>query len=484
MRRLAAIFISLILCVPGLVAQVDSTKLAELDSRLERYFSLLDAEDFGTKITECDALIEAATDPSLRQRIALKIYDHYLNSKLMGDEAVAIHLTDKWFSTGEVAMGSDQALLDAKLFADFNRQSLIGMPAPKVTLHNPFGEEVSVPEPVEGRFQVIYFFDTDCAKCKLETAMLRNMLDDKDYPVDVSAVYVGHDMDSWKIWRGSTFVLNKGNTRIRHLWDPDDESDYQMKYGVTVTPRMFLVDPDGFIVGRGLDTGALASLLDIYLDDGIYKYGKEESSVLLDEVFSVYGAKVGSSDVMEVASLLSDRTLAKGDTLGFKHMEGDLLYYLATKRGEGFKEGTRLFVKDYILSRPEIWNTPDDSLAIVGMASMFDGLLSKAPVGAKVPKTPIKGWNKLRRKGGFFLFSSQGCPVCAAEKAAADYLHLAYLPVEMESLERESPELARKMLDFFDLSSLPYIIQVGKRGVIKRRYISLSEHLLFLSEKD
>ena len=123
MRRLAAIFISLILCVPGLVAQVDSTKLAELDSRLERYFSLLDAEDFGTKITECDALIEAATDPSLRQRIALKIYDHYLNSKLMGDEAVAIHLTDKWFSTGEVAMGSDQALLDAKLFADFNRNS-------------------------------------------------------------------------------------------------------------------------------------------------------------------------------------------------------------------------------------------------------------------------------------------------------------------------------------------------------------------------
>ena len=68
MRRLAAIFISLILCVPGLVAQVDSTKLAQLDSRLERYFSLLETEDFGTKISECDALIEAATDPSLRQK--------------------------------------------------------------------------------------------------------------------------------------------------------------------------------------------------------------------------------------------------------------------------------------------------------------------------------------------------------------------------------------------------------------------------------
>ena len=106
MKRFLVIFLPLALHVFDAAAQLDSTRLAQLDSRLENYFVLLEAEDASTKSAECDALIEAATDQSLRQQVALKIYDHYLNSPLMGDEAVAIHLIDKWFSGGEIAMRS------------------------------------------------------------------------------------------------------------------------------------------------------------------------------------------------------------------------------------------------------------------------------------------------------------------------------------------------------------------------------------------
>ena len=470
-------------------AQIDSTKLRELDSRLEQYFSILEAEPVEVKNKECDALIEAASDSSLRSKIALKIYKHYLNSALMGDEAVAIHLTDKWFSSGKVSMGSAQALLDAKLFAEFNRKSLIGMKAPQVTLTDPSGAHVTFPvilSGVEGpaRFQILYFYDTDCAKCKLESATLRSMLDDKEYPVDVVAVYVGREADSWQKWRESTFVLKRGGARVIHLWDPDGKSGYQLDYGVTVTPRMFLIDPSGVIIGRGLDTIALDTLLQSCLAANDYEYGSKESADLFDKLFSTYGQTVSPADVTEVASLLENRTLSRGDTLSFKHLEGDLLYYLSSKRGEGFKEGTSLFIDDYILSRPQIWNSAEDSLKVVGLASLSDRLLKKAPVGAVIPKTPIKGWNKLRRKGGFFFFSSRGCPVCAAESAAADYLHVAYLKIDMDGLMAESPELSRKLLDFFDLSALPFIIQTGKRGVIKRRYVSFSEHLLFLDEKE
>ena len=490
MRRLCVIFLTFLLCVMDAAAQIDSTKLRELDSRLERYFSILEAEPVEVKNRECDALIEAASDSSLRSKIALKIYKHYLNSALMGDEAVAIHLTDKWFSSGKVSMGSAQALLDAKLFAEFNRKSLIGMKAPQVTLTDPSGAHVTFPvilseaKDLRPRFSILYFYDTDCAKCKLESATLRSMLDDKEYPVDVVAVYVGREADSWQKWRESTFVLKRGGARVIHLWDPDGKSGYQLDYGVTVTPRMFLIDPSGVIIGRGLDTIALDTLLQSCLAANDYEYGSKESADLFDKLFSTYGQTVSPADVTEVASLLENRTLSRGDTLSFKHLEGDLLYYLSSKRGEGFKEGTSLFINDYILSRPQIWNSAEDSLKVVGLASLSDRLLKKAPVGAVIPKTPIKGWNKLRRKGGFFFFSSRGCPVCAAESAAADYLHVAYLKIDMDGLMAESPELSRKLLDFFDLSALPFIIQTGKRGVIKRRYVSFSEHLLFLDEKE
>jgi len=266
----------------------------------------------------------------------------------MGDEAVAIHLTDKWFSSGKVSMGSAQALLDAKLFAEFNRKSLIGMKAPQVTLTDPSGAHVTIPltnrslsgaeggalSGAEGpaRFQILYFYDTDCAKCKLESATLRSMLDDKEYPVDVVAVYVGREADSWQKWRESTFVLKRGGARVIHLWDPDGKSGYQLDYGVTVTPRMFLIDPSGVIIGRGLDTIALDTLLQSCLAANDYEYGSKESADLFDKLFSTYGQTVSPADVTEVASLLENRTLSRGDTLSTFGRRPPLLSVLQARR--------------------------------------------------------------------------------------------------------------------------------------------------------
>ena len=106
-------------------AQVDTTRWKEVDDRLDLYLATLEGESIPVKIQECDLLLEAASQPSLRARIAQRIYDHYRQSPLMGDEAVAIHLTDKWFAPGKAAMRDDAQLMEAKVFAEFNRQSVL-----------------------------------------------------------------------------------------------------------------------------------------------------------------------------------------------------------------------------------------------------------------------------------------------------------------------------------------------------------------------
>lgn len=483
MKRFASLLILMALAFP-LAAQIDSTKLSSLDTRLEQYFSLLEREDSKVKIEECDALIGAATDPSLRQAIALKAYEHYKDSPLMGDEAVAIHLTDTWFATGKVPMRSERELFDAKMFAEFNRQSLIGLQAPKMELATPFGEIMTVPDPDSGSFEVLYFYDTDCAKCKLETATLASLLNDKDYPLTVYAIYVGTNEENWKQWREQRFRIEAEETEVVHLWDPDVSSDFLSKYGVLQTPRMFLVDPDGTIVGRSLDTEALQTLLEPLLDELEYSYGSEASGALFDKIFSSYGKDLAPGSVTEVASMLEDRTLALGDTLSFKHLEGDLLYWLVNHRIEPLREGSSSFIDEYVLSRPEIWNTADDSLMVIGMAEMMKDLLSKSPVGSKIPRMGIKGWNAFRRKGGLIFFHSEGCSVCREQMALADSLGLRYFAVNMDALEESSPRKARKLLDTFDLSALPYIIETGEKGVVKRRYVTLSDPLFFFDEKE
>ncbi|MBQ8061652.1 MAG: redoxin domain-containing protein [Bacteroidales bacterium] len=443
---------------------------------------MLEQEPAEVKNQECDALISAAEDPSLRRTIALKIYDHYRNSKLMGDETVAIHLIDTWFASGKVGMRDDSELFEAKMFAEFNRQSLIGCKAPVVMLASQYGGTVPVPVP-EG-YSVLYFYDTDCAKCKFETPVLCSLLDDKEYPVTFYAIYVGTNEDRWKQWRDSAFKIETDETEVVHLWDPDNSADLQFAYGVVQTPKMFVVDPEGTIVGRELDTDSLEQLLDILLDDGEYHYGSEASRDLFEKIFATYGGRVASADVSDVAAMLKGRTLDLGDTLNFKHLEGDLLYFLATKRDEGYREGTADFVDSYILSRPDIWNTEDDSLMVVGMAEMLDGLLSKTPVGSVIPRMGIKGWNRFRKEGGYLFFHAEGCPICEEEMRVADSLGVKYFAVNMDALESKSRRKTGKLLDTFDLSALPLVLEIDKGGIVKRRYTSLVDRLLFLDEKE
>lgn len=583
MSRRAVIFILWLLLPFCCFAQVDSTRLAELDKRLETYFQILESENVDVKSRECDLLIDSAKDSLLRQHIALKAYDHYLNSTLMGDEGVAVHLTDTWFAPGLVSMGGEEVLFNAKIFADFNRQSLLGKPAPSFAMESFEGDPVSFGGRSE-RYRVLLFYDTDCAKCKLELMRLRPLLDSRDWPVDLYAVYTGGDKESWGRWLSERMNINAPRTRIFNLWDPEITSDYQMKYGVLQTPRMFLIDKEGTIIGRGLDSDALERLLDIVLPVFVdYEYGSVASAALMDDLFASYDDPVSDSlshrgsdssrkhpdrspcpskrpaptRILSMAKALETSTLSKADTVSFKHLEGDLLYWLTSRRDELSKEGTLPFINEYILSRPGIWNTQDDTLKVVGLARMMKDLLSRTPVGSKLPKAKdliprissaeslsnvpaqpdrtreqaeinnraqafdrapehtdinnraqafdrsreqtavsakaygnhtsiqprnyanvsflrdwTRKWNRLRGKGGYIVFHTEGCPVCKAELAAADSLGLRTLDVNVDEIMVSNPDLAKSLLDTFDLSSMPLILHVGRHGIILRRYLS------------
>lgn len=567
MSRRAVIFILWLLLPFCCLAQVDSTRLAELDKRLDKYFQILEPEGVDVKSRECDLLIDSAKDSLLRQHIALKAYDHYLNSTLMGDEGVAVHLTDTWFASGLVSMGGEEVLFNAKIFADFNRQSLLGKPAPSFAMESFEGDSVSFGGRSE-RYRVLLFYDTDCAKCKLELMRLRPLLDSRNWPVDLYAVYTGGDKESWGRWLSERMNINAPRTRIFNLWDPEITSDYQMKYGVLQTPRMFLIDKEGTIIGRGLDSDALERLFDIVLPGFVdYEYGSVASAALMDDLFASYDDPVSDSlshrgsdssrkhpdrspspsrrptptRILSMAKALETSTLSKADTVSFKHLEGDLLYWLTSRRDELSKEGTLPFINEYILSRPGIWNTQDDTLKVVGLARMMKDLLSRTPVGSKLPKAKdliprissaeslsnvpaqpdrtreqaeinnraqafdrareqagasakaygnhtsiqprnyandsflrdwTRKWNRLRGKGGYIVFHTEGCPVCKAELAAADSLGLRTLDVNVDEIMISNPDLAKSLLDTFDLSSMPLILHVGRHGIILRRYLS------------
>ena len=144
MKRILLILLSCFACLGVQAQQLDSLTKAGLSDKLDEYFDAIKALDVDVQKEEADFLIESTSDSLVRQFVAVKVYDHYLGSPVMGAEAVAIHVLDKWFLDGSVKMYDDVDLLHARIFADFNRQSLIGEKAPELSLYTYQGESVSL----------------------------------------------------------------------------------------------------------------------------------------------------------------------------------------------------------------------------------------------------------------------------------------------------------------------------------------------------
>ena len=483
------ILLSMMFALSVSAQQSDSLRFTALDDKLQEYVAAIETAGPDVQKEECDFLISTASDSLVRQHIALKLYEHYLTSKVMGSEAVAIHILDRWFFTREISMPDEIALVNARVYADFNRQSLIGENAPALDVEDISGQQLSLYATPADRYSVLYFYDTDCSKCRVETVLLNALLSENDYPVDLYAFYVGNDYDAWARYASGRMDVSSAV----HVWDPQVDSDFQRKYGVLQTPRMFLVRPDGTIVGRGLDSQALGQMLNVLFSEKKLEYGSDEAFALFDSMFS--GSPVTRDDVAGVADDIAAATLAKGDTVMFRQLTGDYLYYLAGKTGQGYKEGLSHLLDEYILNDDRgVWKSADDSLKVIGFARMVDDLLSKAVPGSRVADVKVpgmllkKGKSKartlnLRKLGGkenIIIFHTEGCHVCAAEIEAAKSLveshrSVRVFLVNVDEILFSDPSLASRLFDGFDLSSLPFLLKADRQGVIQSRYMSLQK---------
>lgn len=485
MHRRLTLLLLLFLLPFGLRAQLptqlDSAAVRALDEKLDGYFAALERESIRVKLEECDFMLESCTDSLVRQYVAVRIYDHFLGSKVMGDEAVAVHMVDDWFIPGRVSMYSDIDLLNAKVYAQFHRSSLIGMEAPALALRGLDGSAVSAP--AAGAVSVLFFYDTSCSKCKLELLRLRDYLPRLEVPLEFYAVYTGAFEEQWKDFLDVRWDFETPNVNVHHAWDPELDSNFQMLYGVLQTPQMLLIDSDGIIVGRSLDTDALKQLLPTVIPQA-YEYGAETS--LFETLFGGEGAS--AANILEMAEYIKVQALSRKDSTLCRHMLGDMLYYLMDTPGEEYKIALRTFIGMYIEGDPSLWSDPVDIRKVVRPAEVCRELIDRVPVGKKIPRMKVNGvlmkdggpadlsdvrtyrLRRLRGNPSYIIFHSPGCSTCDAELEAVRRVFDAKPGARV--LLVDPSENGVELLDTFDLSVLPFILEADRRGTVTRKYIS------------
>jgi thiol-disulfide isomerase/thioredoxin len=162
-----------------------------------------------------------------------------------------------------------------------------------------------------------------------------------------------------------------------------------------------------------------------------------------------------------------------------------------------FREAAVPFVKKFI-QLPDVWDTPQDQAQVVSLGELLLDLCSRTPVGTQVPDLRVSG--VLRRKPGLFVsgnrsgefalrklkgspayvvFYSAQCSSCkdmlaAVERLVQENRRARVLLVDMDGVMTDAPEQGHLLLDTFDLSALPMVLELDKKGVVQRRYVDLT----------
>ena len=405
MRRLCLIFALLLALGTGRAQE------GNLYDSLRAYLQAISTMPVDSICHRLDILIASAADDDVRAGIAGRAFDYYMECPVMGTEGVSVYLADNYFLNKRLRWPSEETYPSLYAFAEFNRQSLLGMPAPELTLESLDGEMVNVREDVGG-YKILYFYEDACSTCTRQTPLLAALL--KEYsgtaPISFYAVYTQGDKAAWARYAISNFGgIDNPKVQIHNLWDPEGVSEFHKKYSVLSTPSLLLLDADNRIVGRRLDAAALAELL-----------GQKESFTaslceLMDGVRDNIG--LGKESIADVCEAFSSRI--GDDAEMYRNTYLGIYNYLRGQSQYEAMESAAFVAEKYILERLEMWS--EEMLAQIGEAVRRFRL---NPVGSKAADVMLKtrcGCNcrllgKCGKKYAVVFFNLVSCNVCSKWK--------------------------------------------------------------------
>ena len=300
--------------------------------------SMLPADSISARV---DLLVEQGSTPAVQADIAGLAFDFFSASDVMGHDAVAVHVADTWFLSKKLEWSNPDTYPILYSYAEFNRSSLIGKPAPELKMETLEGGTIST-RTGDGSYKLLFFYDEMCPTCLEQTRQLTGMLKDyKGEPLSVYAVNSLGDRQTWLpcIKENYAGVKDGKKLAVHHVTDPEDRNNYRMKYGVVKTPVMVLVDPDNNIIGRQLTCESLAQLLNIQNESA------SEWRKLFDDLVGAL-APADSTDVVMLAEALAQKSAGSGSL--FRETMFEFYKYLRGKQNFEFQKGAAYIGTKYI----------------------------------------------------------------------------------------------------------------------------------------
>ncbi len=241
--------------------------------KLERYYREVMPSSADSIIKDVDyKLLLARTAPEMYKYLLNWLTDEYINPKVMGLDAVFVHLFNKYHSKGLTSWLNETQMEAISRRAYMLMTNLIGDKAANIE----FLDSLNKPSPlfnVKADYTIVVFWDPHCGHCKEEVPRIDSFYRAtwKNHNVKIYAVLTPDSKFDIKTdW--VNFIKEKKLIDWTHVYQTREmekadnaaqKPSFRQLYDITLTPTVYLLDKEKRIIGKKLTLNQLNDFLEV-----------------------------------------------------------------------------------------------------------------------------------------------------------------------------------------------------------------------------
>ena len=241
--------------------------------KFEKYYRELMVPQADSIIKEADyQLLLARSSPEVYKFLLNWLTDEYINPKYMGQDAVFVHLFEKYHSKGLTSWLNEKQMETISRRAYMLMANLIGLKAADLVMLDTAGKPSPLYQ-VKADYTVVAFWDPTCGHCKEEMPRVDSIYRAswKSHGVKIYGVLSADTKDDLRQeWMKYIREHNLGDwinvyqtKEMEAAVTAAQKPGYRQLYDITLTPTLYLLDSDKRIIGKKLTWQQLDELLQV-----------------------------------------------------------------------------------------------------------------------------------------------------------------------------------------------------------------------------
>ena len=236
--------------------------------KFERYYREIMPQSSDSIIKDLDyKLLLARSCPEMYKFMLNWFTDEYIQPKYMGQDAIFVHLFEKYHSKGLTSWLNEKQMETISRRAYMQMSNLIGVKAADLEMVDSTGKPMNLYN-VNAEYTMVIFWDPTCGHCKEEVPRVDSLYRATWKARGVKIYSVLSDNEKYKEWvnylkenkLGDWINVYETKAMEKKVSD-ESKASFRQLYDVIQTPTLFLLDKEKRIIGKKLGWEQLNDLL-------------------------------------------------------------------------------------------------------------------------------------------------------------------------------------------------------------------------------